>query len=43
MCVKIFEEARPCKITMLDHAAYLGREFLRAEIALLNGKKYIQD
>ena len=43
MCVKIFEEAHPCKITMLDHAAYLGREFVRAEIALLNGKKYIQD
>ena len=43
MCVKIFEETRPCNITMLDHAAYLGREFLRAEIALLNGKEYIQD
>ena len=43
MCVKIFEETRPCHITMLDHAAYLGREFLRAEIALLSGKEYIQD
>lgn len=43
MCVKIFEETRPCHITMLDHAAYLGRELVRAEIALLNGKEYIQD
>ncbi len=43
MCVKIFEETHPCQVTMLDHAAYLGREFLRAETALLNGKEYIQD
>ncbi|OZH54930.1 hypothetical protein AFK68_07785 [Hydrocoleum sp. CS-953] len=43
MCIKIFEETHPCQVTMLDHAAYLGREFLRAEIALLNGKEYIQD
>jgi dihydropteroate synthase len=28
---------------MLDHAAYLGREFVRAEIALLSGGEYIQD
>ncbi|NEO53009.1 MAG: DUF4346 domain-containing protein [Okeania sp. SIO3B5] len=43
ICVKILEETRPCPVTMLDHAAYLGREFVRAEIALLNGKEYIQD
>ncbi|MDJ0516787.1 MAG: DUF4346 domain-containing protein [Okeania sp. SIO2F4] len=43
MCVKIFEETYPCPVTMLDHAAYLGREFLRAETALLTGKEYIQD
>ena len=43
MCVKIFEETYPCQVTMLDHAAYLGREFLRAETALLTGKEYIQD
>ncbi len=43
MCVKIFEQTHPCQVTMLDHAAYLGREFLRAEIALLTGKEYIQD
>ena len=43
MCVKIFEETKPCPVTMLDHAAYLGREFMRAEMALLNDKEYIQD
>ncbi|HAC64569.1 MAG TPA: hypothetical protein DCF68_13780 [Cyanothece sp. UBA12306] len=43
LCVKIFEEIDPCPITMLNHAAYLGREFLRAEIALINGTEYIQD
>ena len=37
------EEIKPCPITMLDHAAYLGREFIRAEIALIKGTKYIQD
>ncbi|MDR9404577.1 MAG: DUF4346 domain-containing protein, partial [Halothece sp. Uz-M2-17] len=25
------------------HAAYLGREFVRAEIALMQGSEYIQD
>ncbi len=43
LCVKIFEESQPCPITMLDHAAYLGREFIRAEIALINETEYIQD
>ena len=43
ICVKIIEEANPPLITMLDHAAYLGREFLRAEIALIEGTEYIQD
>lgn len=43
LCVKIFEEAQPCPVTLLDHAAYLGREFIRAEIALLNGQDYVQD
>ncbi|GFZ94414.1 DUF4346 domain-containing protein [Okeania sp. KiyG1] len=43
ICVKILEETRPCPVTMLDHAAYLGREFVRAEMALLTGKEYIQD
>jgi dihydropteroate synthase len=43
LCVKLFEETQPCPVTMLDHAAYLGREFVRAEFALTTGKNYIQD
>lgn len=41
--IKIFEETQPCPVTQLDHAAYLGREFVRAEIALVSGQEYIQD
>ncbi|MBR8833267.1 MAG: DUF4346 domain-containing protein [Stigonema ocellatum SAG 48.90 = DSM 106950] len=43
LCVKIFEEQDPCPVTLLDHAAYLGREFVRAELALLTGVEYVQD
>lgn len=43
LCVKIFEETQPSPVTLLDHAAYLGREFVRAEIALVNGQDYVQD
>lgn len=43
LCIKIFEETQPCPISFLDHAAYLGREFIRAEQALLSGQDYIQD
>ena len=44
LCMKIFEDANtPCPLTYLDHAAYLGREFVRAEIALINGTQYVQD
>jgi dihydropteroate synthase len=43
LCVKVIEEPQPCPITMLDHAAYLGREFTRAEYALVTGEEYIQD
>ncbi|MBT9311461.1 DUF4346 domain-containing protein [Leptothoe kymatousa] len=44
LCMKIFEDKEnPCPISYLDHAAYLGREFVRAEIALINGGEYIQD
>lgn len=31
----------PC--TRLEHACYLGREFQRAELALISGQEYIQD
>ncbi|MBK1989374.1 DUF4346 domain-containing protein [Sphaerospermopsis aphanizomenoides BCCUSP55] len=43
LCVKIFEETQPCPVSLLDHAAYLGREFARAEGALVTGKEYVQD
>ncbi|MFB8789435.1 MAG: DUF4346 domain-containing protein [Potamolinea sp.] len=43
LCVVIFEETQPCPVTMFDHAAYLGREFVRAEFALINGQEYVQD
>lgn len=43
LCVAIFEQNQPCDVTLLDHAAYLGREFVRAEIALINGSEYVQD
>lgn len=43
LCVKLFEETQPCPVSQLNHAAYLGREFVRAEIALVQGNDYIQD
>lgn len=43
LCIEIFEQNQPCVVTLLDHAAYLGREFVRAEIALINGSEYVQD
>jgi dihydropteroate synthase len=43
LCVVIFEQTQPCPVTMLDHAAYLGREFVRAESALVDREEYVQD
>ncbi len=43
LCVVIFEQTQPCPVTLLDHAAYLGREFARAEYALISGQEYVQD
>ncbi|MEB3290908.1 MAG: DUF4346 domain-containing protein [Leptolyngbya sp.] len=44
ICIAIFEDAdHACPIGYLDHAAYLGREFARAEQALVTGVPYIQD
>lgn len=43
LCVKIIEQTQPCPIGFLDHAAYLGREFVRAQNALMSGEEYIQD
>ncbi|MDJ0733784.1 MAG: DUF4346 domain-containing protein [Nostocaceae cyanobacterium] len=43
LCVKLFEQTQPSVVTMLDHAAYLGREFVKAEYALVTGQEYVQD
>jgi dihydropteroate synthase len=43
LCVKLLDQTQPCPVGMLNHAAYLGREFVRAEIALLSGAEYVQD
>ncbi len=43
LCIEIFEKNQPSLVTFLDHAAYLGREFVRAEIALINESEYVQD
>ncbi len=43
LCVKIIEEQETIPLSFLDHAAYLGREFVRAEFALISGEEYIQD
>lgn len=43
LSVSIFEQTQPCPVTLFDHAAYLGREFVRAENALINGQEYVQD
>jgi len=43
LCISIFEQTQPCPVTRLDHAAYLGREFVRAENALISGQDYVQD
>ena len=41
--IKLTEEADPCQIGRLDHALYLGRELVRAEMALISGDEYVQD
>jgi dihydropteroate synthase len=43
LCVKLLERSNPVPVSMLNHAACLGREFVRAEIALLDGTEYVQD
>jgi dihydropteroate synthase len=43
LCMQIFEQTQPTPVTKLDHAAYLGREFVRAENALVQGNTYVQD
>ncbi|MBP0001413.1 MAG: DUF4346 domain-containing protein [Cyanobacteria bacterium SID2] len=41
--IAITEKADPKLLSYLDHALYLGREFVKAEIALLSGEEYVQD
>lgn len=43
LCIEIFETLETPIVTKLDHAAYLGREFMRAEMALAMGQGYVQD
>jgi len=43
LCVAIFEETQSPPLSKFDHAAYLGREFVRAELALVSGQEYVQD
>ncbi len=43
VCIALFEEMQPCPVTYFDHAAYLGRELMRAEVALVSGQEYVQD
>ena len=43
LCIQIFETPETSIVTMLDHAAYLGREFMRAEYALAYDQDYVQD
>lgn len=43
LCVQIFEKEQERVVSQLSHAAYLGREFQKAEAALISGEEYIQD
>jgi dihydropteroate synthase len=43
LCIQLFENPDMSLVTKFDHAAYLGREFMRAEIALATSQDYIQD
>lgn len=43
LAVEVFEKASPVPVSRLEHAAYLGREFQKAEHAMLAGVEYTQD
>lgn len=43
LCIEVFEKPETCCVTRLDHAAYLGREFVRAEQCLFSDEEYVQD
>ncbi len=42
LCVQLFE-TEVGVVSQLSHAAYLGREFQKAEAALVSGTEYVQD
>jgi dihydropteroate synthase len=43
LCIEVFEKPAVCPVTLPDHAAYLGREFMRAEYCLRMQQDYMQD
>jgi dihydropteroate synthase len=43
LCIQLFEGKPPYLVSKFDHAAYLGREFTRAEFCLESGSDYVQD
>jgi Domain of unknown function (DUF4346) len=43
LCIQLFEDPKINLVTKFDHAAYLGREFMRAEYSLATGQDYVQD
>lgn len=43
IAVNLFEKTNPIPVSHLEHACYLGREFVRAEYALKTGQEYVQD
>ena len=43
ICVQLFESTKTSSVSRFDHAAYLGRELMRAELALVTGQDYVQD
>ncbi|MBF2098506.1 MAG: DUF4346 domain-containing protein [Gloeomargaritaceae cyanobacterium C42_A2020_066] len=43
ICVHLFEHTEPIPVSQFSHAAYLGRELMRAEQALLSNSDYVQD
>lgn len=43
LCVEMFEASATETISLLAHAAYLGRELVFAELALREARAYVQD
>jgi hypothetical protein len=43
LSIEVFEQAGFATVSLFDHAAYCGREFMRAEMCLRLGLPYVQD